>query len=104
MQLDFDPSVDYYKALGVEDKATADQIKKAYRKLAEEYHPDSTGGDKAKEARFKEISAAYDVLGDPKKRERYDQVRALYGPGGRMRRGGPGGPGVQFDMGDIGGG
>ena len=67
-QIDFDPSVDYYKALGVTNKATADEIKKAYRKLAKTYHPDSTGGDKAKEKRFKEISNAYDVVGDEKKR------------------------------------
>src|SRR5712671_6523853 len=75
-QLDFDPSVDYYKFLGVAEKATADEIKKAYRKLAKQYHPDSTGGDKAKESRFKDISNAYDVLGDAKKRALYDQLRA----------------------------
>jgi molecular chaperone DnaJ len=75
-QIDFDPSVDYYKALGVAEKASADEIKKAYRKLAKQYHPDSTGGDKAKETRFKEVQNAYDVLGDQKKRGLYDQVRA----------------------------
>ena len=57
-QIDFDPSTDYYKALGVSEKASADEIKKAYRKLAKAYHPDSTGGDKAKESRFKDISNA----------------------------------------------
>ncbi|HPH65852.1 MAG TPA: DnaJ domain-containing protein, partial [Kofleriaceae bacterium] len=55
---------DPYKILGVAPTATADEIKKAYRKLAKQYHPDSTGGDKAKESRFKDISNAYDVLGD----------------------------------------
>src|SRR5262245_45112452 len=75
-QIDFDPSVDYYKVLGVSDKSSADEIKKAYRKLAKANHPDSTGGDKAKEKRFKEISNAYDVLGDEKKRKQYDAIRA----------------------------
>jgi DnaJ-class molecular chaperone len=104
-QIDFDPSVDYYKALGVAEKATADEIKKAYRKLAKQYHPDSTGGDKTKESRFKDISNAYDVLGDQKKRALYDQIRA----GGMPGQGFPGGytyttqgpgPGV-FDLGDL---
>ncbi|MBZ0238681.1 MAG: DnaJ domain-containing protein, partial [Deltaproteobacteria bacterium] len=82
MSLDFDPSVDYYKALGVDAKASNDEIKKAYRKLAKQYHPDSTGGDKAKESRFKEASAAYDVLGDAKKRAQYDEIRAMGGARG----------------------
>ncbi|MEJ7603556.1 MAG: DnaJ domain-containing protein [Kofleriaceae bacterium] len=106
-QIDFDPNADYYKALGVSEKATADEIKKSYRKLAKAYHPDSTGGDKAKESRFKDISNAYDVLGDAKKRGLYDQVRAHGGapgqgfPGGftYTSQGGPG-PGV-FDLGDL---
>ena len=103
-QIDFDPYTDYYKALGVDAKATNDEIKKAYRKLAKAYHPDSTGGDKAKESRFKDISNAYDVLGDEKKRALYDQIRE---GGGRMPGGFPGvytaqgpGPGV-FDLGDL---
>lgn len=88
MSLDFDPAVDYYKALGVTPQASADEIKKAYRKLAKQSHPDSTGGDKRKEQRFKEVSAAYDVLGDAKRRAQYDEVRAL---GGRVRTGAGGG-------------
>ncbi|HEY4239946.1 MAG TPA: DnaJ domain-containing protein [Kofleriaceae bacterium] len=91
-QIDFDPGVDYYKALGVTDKATADEIKKIYRKLAKQFHPDSTGGDKAKETRFKEVSNAYDVLGDAKKRALYDQIRA----GGGNPFAGGGGPGAQY--------
>lgn len=81
MSLPFDPSADYYRTLGVAEKAEADEIKKAYRRLAKQYHPDSTGGDKAKETRFKEISAAYDVLGDAGKRAQYDAFRAGPPPG-----------------------
>jgi curved DNA-binding protein len=63
---------DYYKILGVEKKATDDQIKKAYRKLAMKYHPDHTKGDKAAEEKFKQISEAYAVLSDKEKRKQYD--------------------------------
>lgn len=104
MTIDFDPSKDHYKALGVAPTATADEIKKAYRRLAKQCHPDSTGGDKAKESRFKEISAAYDVLGTAKKRQQYDAVRAS---GGRMPGGMPGGMGFDprgggpWDLGDL---
>src|SRR5688572_11183281 len=102
-QIDFDPNVDYYKALGVGEKSTNDEIKRAYRKLAKQYHPDSTGGDKAKEHRFKEISNAYDVLGDVKKRALYDQIRANGGtqqgfPGGFTYTAQGPGPGL-FDLG-----
>ena len=107
-QIDFDPSVDYYKALGVSEKASAHDIKKAYRKLAKANHPDSTGGDKKKENRFKDISNAYDVLGDEKKRALYDQVRAdggtrgnPFGGGGvYTQQSGGAGPNV-FDLGDL---
>ncbi|HRC55100.1 MAG: J domain-containing protein [Myxococcales bacterium] len=109
MTTDFDPSKDYYKALGVAPTATADEIKKAYRRLAKQCHPDSTGGDKAKESRFKEISAAYDVLGTAKKRQQYDAVRASGGRFGGMGPGGAGGmagfdpraTGAPWDLGDL---
>lgn len=64
---------DYYKILGVDRQASAAEIKKAYRKLARKYHPDLNPGDKAAEARFKQIQEAYSVLSDPKKRSQYDQ-------------------------------
>ncbi len=77
---------DYYKTLGVDKKASADEIKKAYRKLARQYHPDRNPDDKAAEARFKEISQAHDVLGDPEKRKQYDSASGPFatgaGPGG----------------------
>jgi len=65
---------DYYRTLGVDRKAPAAEIKKTYRKLARKYHPDLNPGDKAAEARFKEIQEAYSVLSDPKKRSQYDQL------------------------------
>jgi DnaJ-class molecular chaperone len=104
-QIDFDPNVDYYKALGVGEKASQDEIKKAYRKLAKQFHPDSTGGDKAKESRFKDVQNAYDVLGDAKKKKLYDEIRSgayarpQRGPGGVYTSTG-GGPGV-FDLSDL---
>ena len=77
---------DYYKTLGVDKRASADEIKKAYRKLARQYHPDRNPGDKDAEARFKEISQAHDVLGDPEKRKQYDSGTGPFstgaGPGG----------------------
>ncbi|MFE7616092.1 molecular chaperone DnaJ [Streptomyces sp. NPDC057496] len=95
---------DYYKVLGVPKDATDAEIKKAYRKLAREFHPDANKGDDKAEERFKEISEANDVLGDAKKRKEYDEARALFGNGGF--RAGPGGAGgnFNFDLGDLFGG
>ena len=87
---------DPYEALGVKPDASADEIKKAYRKLAKKYHPDTTGGDKAKEDRFKEVSTAYDILGDPDKRAKFDSMKRQGFPG----MGGDGG-GVPFDLGEL---
>lgn len=67
---------DYYSVLGVGKKATAEEIKKAYRKLAVKYHPDKNQGNKTAEEKFKEISEAYEVLGDPEKRKQYDKLGA----------------------------
>jgi molecular chaperone DnaJ len=91
---------DYYKTLGVSEKADAKEITKAYRKLARENHPDTHPGDAAAEERFKEVSSAYDVLGDDSKRKEYDEVRK-YGPVGGGFGGGPGGPGgnINFNVG-----
>jgi molecular chaperone DnaJ len=92
-----DVEKDYYAALGVAKDATAADIKKAYRKLARELHPDTNPGG---EARFKEVSEAYDVLSDTAKRQEYDEARSLFGSG--PRRGGYAGGGAQsFDVGDL---
>ena len=93
---------DYYAVLGVPKTATADEIKKAYRKLARQYHPDSNQGDTAKEAKFKEVSEAYDILSDTKRRKEYDEARTLFGSGVGGQR--PGGGGFSFDFGDLFGG
>ncbi|MER7500738.1 molecular chaperone DnaJ [Nonomuraea pusilla] len=93
---------DYYAVLGVPKTATADEIKKAYRKLARQYHPDTNQGDTAKETKFKEISEAYDVLSDSKRRKEYDEARTLFGSGMGGQR--AGGGGFAFDFGDLFGG
>src|SRR5437867_803783 len=106
---------DYYGVLGVPKNASAADIKKAYRKLAQRHHPDANSGDADAEERFKEISAAYDVLGDEEKRKAYDRVRDMaasgFGggfPGAGPGAGGPGGGfggfpgGVRFETDDIG--
>jgi molecular chaperone DnaJ len=103
---------DYYKVLGVPKNGSAADIKKAYRKLAQKHHPDANPGNKEAEERFKEISAAHDVLGDPEKRKQYDQVRdmAASGAGGFGGFGGPGPAGGNVrvegfpfeDLGDLG--
>lgn len=96
---------DYYEVLGVDKTATEADIKKAYRTLAKKNHPDLNPGDKAAEARFKEINEAYEVLSDPEKKARYDQyghagVDPNFGAGGFG--GGAGFGNMDFDMGDIG--
>src|SRR5213596_1827344 len=92
---------DFYEVLGVNKKASEDEIKKAYRKLARQYHPDRNPGDKEPEDRFKEVQHAYDVLADDGKRKQYDRFGATNG------RPGAGGQNVNFDfsgfdLGDIG--
>src|ERR687883_126906 len=106
---------DYYGALGVKKTASADEIRKAFRKLARKYHPDVNPNDKKAEEKFKEISEAHDVLSDPKKRKIYDQLgfysdnidpaaAEAYARGGGFGAGGfgqgpsAGGQGVPFDF------
>ena len=93
---------DYYRVLGVPETASAKEIRSAYRKLSRQYHPDANPGDDGAEERFKEISAAYDVVGDADKRKEYDEVRRL-GPAAAGFPGGAGAGGFQFqDVGDLG--
>jgi molecular chaperone DnaJ len=90
---------DFYKVLGVDKKATAEEIKKTYRALARDLHPDKTKGDAVKEEQFKAVSEAYEILSDVKKRAEYDEARSLFARGGfRAPQGGGNGGG---DFGDI---
>ena len=93
---------DFYAVLGVNKSASADEIKKSYRKLARDLHPDRNP-DKGAEEKFKAASEAYDVLSDDKKRKEYDEMRSLFGSGA-FRRGARSGGGAQFDPSDLFGG
>jgi len=94
---------DYYRTLGVDKTASAKDLSKAYRTLARQYHPDANLGDSAAEEKFKEISAAYEVLGDEKSRRRYDDFRRLGGVSGGGMGGGFNGGGTRSgqDLGDL---
>ncbi len=95
---------DFYKVLGVEKDASQAEIKKAYRKLAREHHPDSKPGDKAAEDRFKAVAEAYDVVGDTEKRPKYDEMRSMFSGGFGPFAGGSGGQyggTTTFDLGDL---
>lgn len=94
---------DFYKVLGVDKKAAADEIKKKYRALARDLHPDKTKGDSAKEEKFKAVSEAYEILSDAKKRAEYDEARSMFERGGfRAPQGGRSSQGGDF--GDVFGG
>ncbi|MEO9138431.1 MAG: molecular chaperone DnaJ [Jatrophihabitans sp.] len=97
---------DYYKALGVAKDASPSDIKKAYRKLARDLHPDNNPGKPEAEAKFKEVSEAYGILSNVAKRKEYDEQRSLFGGGGGRFGGGGGGRGAssRFDMSDLFGG
>ncbi len=90
---------DYFKVLGVERSADADTVKRAFRKLARQYHPDVNPDDQSAEARFKEVSEAYEVLSDPEKRRRYEQFGQYWNQAGAP---GAGAPGVDVDFGRYG--
>ncbi len=96
----------YYDTLGISRTATDDEIKKAYRKLAKKYHPDSNKGEKSSETKFKEVQEAYDVLSDAEKRSQYDTYGRVGGPQPTTAPGGgysysSSGPGVEFDFADL---
>src|SRR5215831_3182592 len=92
-------AADYYETLGVKRDASEEEIKKAYRKLARQFHPDRNPGDKQAEAKFKEVQKAYDVLSDKKKRTQYDQFGEA-GPEGGFPGYGPGGTTFRWETGD----
>jgi molecular chaperone DnaJ len=92
---------DFYAELGVKKDATNAEIKKAYRKLARSNHPDSNPGDDAKHEKFKAVAEAYDVVGDPEKRKKYDEMRELYGSGAFRGGFGGGGGGGGFNLDDL---
>jgi len=96
---------DYYGTLGVDKKASEDEIRKAYRRLARKYHPDLNPGDKAAEDKFKTVQEAYDILSEPKKRAMFDQYGFYsdngFPPGGPPPGGGPGMGFEGFDFSDF---
>ena len=93
---------DYYKVLGVPKTATKEEIKKAYRKLAQKHHPDANKGDKSAEARFKDVSEAHAILSNDEKRAEYDQIRQFMESGGRRFYNAPGAGGnVRVNIGDL---
>ena len=93
---------DYFKVLGVERNADSDDIKRAFRKLARQYHPDVNPGDSTAEAKFKEVSEAYEVLSDPDKRSKYEQFGRYWNQASGMGGGGPAGAGFEVDFGRYG--
>ncbi len=92
---------DFYKELGVSKDASADDIKKAYRKLSRKWHPDRNNGSKEAEEKFKRVGEAYQVLSNPEDRKQYDAIRALGGGGARFRAGGAGSSGGNAGFEDL---